>query len=199
MKKIIEKFKSFYNSTYGKLITISWALLALCLIIKLFGGNWFELNTENSKFIEFCLYVDDNFIIKKILSILIALATTLPTYIIMLKEQKPKLWKIIMLAVMLIVKCIIGWFNATIGFIIDIIILLGVITLLNKNIKRNILCFLIINALQITTILIRNISFGFGGFNFGNTFIEQTLIQIDYYIMIVLWYLYTFRRKEKQK
>lgn len=57
--KLIKKFKEFYNSTYGMLITVSWILLIVCLIIKLFGGNWFELNTENSNFIQFCLYVEN--------------------------------------------------------------------------------------------------------------------------------------------
>lgn len=197
IKTLISKFKEFYSNPYGMLITMSWLLLIVCLIIKLFGGNWFELGSENSKFIQFCLYVDNHMWLKKILGILIALITTIPLYCIMLKEQKPKLWKILMLSILLISKCIIGWFNATIGFIIDIAILLGLLTFLNKNFKRNIICFLFINFLQIITLLLRNVSFGFGNFNYNNLFIIQFLYQLDYYIMIVLWYLYTFKKKKE--
>lgn len=194
---MLNKFKEFYKNTYGMLITLSWILLIVCLIIKLFGGNWFELESQNGKFIQFCIYVDEHILLKQIFGTIIALITTFPLYCIMLNEQKPKLWKVILLLSLLTIKCIIGWFNSTIGLILDIIILLGVITLLNKNIKRNIICFVFINALQIITLLLRNASFGFdlNCFNY-NLFIVQTLYQIDYYIMIILWYLYTFKRKE---
>lgn len=196
MKKIINKFKSFYNNTYGKLITISWVLLALCLIIKLFGGNWFELNTENSKFIEFCLYVENKTILKRLIALIICLLTTIPVYCIMLNQKKPKLKIMLLLIALTIIKSIISWYNTTISFILDFVITLGVMTIFNKNIKRNIVCVIIVNVLQIMTILIRNVSFGFGGYNFGNSVIENMLYQIDYYIMIVLFYLYNFKRKE---
>ena len=45
---------------------------------------------------------------------------------------------------------------------------------------------------QLVSMGIRNLSLNF----FGNTFIEQFLIQIDYYLMIWLFYLYTFNTKK---
>ena len=68
LKKIKDKFIEFNNDTYGMLITVSWIVLIICLVIKLFGGNWFELETENSKFIQFCIYVDNTMWLKMLLA-----------------------------------------------------------------------------------------------------------------------------------
>ena len=63
-KLIVNKFKEFNRDTYGMLITVSWILLVICLVIKLFGGNWFELWWDNEKFIAACNYVENNTILK---------------------------------------------------------------------------------------------------------------------------------------
>ena len=40
-------------------ITLCWVALIAFWCLKLFGGNWFELGSENSKFIQFCNYVEN--------------------------------------------------------------------------------------------------------------------------------------------
>ena len=95
----------------------------------------------------------------------------------------------------MICKTICGWYFPTLAFILDIFILLGLTTIFNKKPLRNIICFIIISAFQLITIGIRNLSFWLGGFNFGNTFIEQLLYQIDYYLMIALFYLYNLKKE----
>lgn len=180
------------------LIVLSWVLFIICLVIKLFGGNWFELGISNEKFIAFCEYVDTNMLLKRILAFIICLATTFPVYCIMLNEQKPKWYVSLILIVLTIFKSFIGYYNSVISFILDIFILLVVISIFNKKPIRNIVCFLIINAMQILMLLVRNLDFGFGKFTFGNTFIEQSLYQIDYYLMIVLFYLYNFKKKKEK-
>ena len=192
------KLKEFIKSPYGLIIVISWIALIICLIIKLFGGNWFELWLNNDKFISFCEFVDNTQWLKMILACLICVATTVPVYIIMLNDNKPKLYILIILILLTIIKSILSWFNSTISFIMDIIILLGVISIFNKKPLRNVICFIIITIFQLMTIGIRNVSFWLGGFNFGNTFIEQSLYQIDYYLMILLFYLHNFRHKVKE-
>lgn len=197
LKKIWNNFKAFYNDTYGMLIVVSWAIFIICLIIKLFGGNWFELGTSNTKFIAFCEYVDNTLWLKKTLAVAICLFTTYPVYCIMLNEQKTKPIISITLIILTAFKSFIGWYNTIISFILDIFILLVLMTIFNKNFKRNIICFVIINAMQILMLLVRNLDFGFGNFTFANTFVEQAIYQIDYYLMIVLFYLYNFKRKKK--
>ena len=193
---MLNKFKEFYKNTYGMLITLSWILLIVCLIIKLFGGNWFELNSDNSKFIEFCLYVDENMWLKMILACVIYLISGYFILSCILNKKLDKKLIFIFLPIM-IAKSILNWYFSVLAFILDLIILLVIPIILTKNWKRVLISFVILNALQIITLLLRNAIFGFyeNSFNF-NSFIIQTLYQIDYYIMIILWYLYTFKRKE---
>lgn len=197
MKKIWNAFKTFYDNKYGMLIVVSWILFIICLVLKLFGGNWFELGTSNTKFISFCEYVDNTLWLKKTLAVVICLFTTYPVYCIMLNEQKPKPIISITLIVLTIFKSLISWYNSIISFCLDVFILLILMTILNRNFKRNIVCFLILNALQIMTLLLRNLDFGFGNFINGNSFVEQSIYQVDYYLMILLFYLYNFKRKKK--
>lgn len=194
-KTLISKFKDFYSNPYGMLITVSWLLLIVCLIIKLFGGNWFELGSENSKFIQFCLYVDNHMWLKMILACLIYLLSGYFIISIALK-QKMNLKLICIFYPIMIIKSILNWYISIIPFILDVVILFVLPLIITKNWKRPLFCVLGVLALQIISILVRNVSFGFGQFNYGNTFIVQFLYQIDYYIMIILWYLYTFKRKE---
>ena len=192
------KLKEFIKSPYGLIICISWIALIICLIIKLFGGNWFELWLKNDKFISFCGFVDNTIWLKRVLACIICVASTIPVYLIMLNNNKPKHYVLIILIILTICKSILGWYNSTISFILDIFILLVVITIFNKKPLRNIICFVIVTIFQLITIGLRNVSFWLGGFNFGNTFIEQFLIQIDYYIMIILFYLYNFKYRNKE-
>lgn len=193
---MLNKFKEFYKNTYGMLITLSWILLIICLIIKLFGGNWFELNSENSKFIEFCLYVDNNLWLKMILACVIYLISG---YFILSCILNKKLDKklILIFFPLMILKSILNWYFSVLAFILDLIILLVIPIILTKNWKRVLISFVILNALQIITLITRNVGFGFNENSFNyNYFIIQTLYQIDYYVMLILWYLYTFKRKE---
>ena len=45
-----------------RLIIICWVLLAICFVIKLFGGNFFEIMCTNKTFIKFCDFVDKYYI-----------------------------------------------------------------------------------------------------------------------------------------
>ena len=189
------KIKEFIKSPYGLIILISWIALIICLIVKLFGGNWFELWLENDNFIKFCEFVDSTQWLKMVLACGIAIITTYPVYLIMLDNNKPNKLIAILLILLTIIKSLISWYNSIISFILDIVILLGVITIFNKKPLRNIICFIILNAFQLLTIGVRSISLNF---NYGNTFIEQTIYQIDYFIMIILFYLYNFNIKRKE-
>lgn len=57
-----------------------------------------------------------------------------------------------------------------------------------KNWKRVLLINILIIVLQVMTMIIRNIGFS-DSFNYNLTIINS-LLQIDYYIMIILCYLY---------
>lgn len=194
-KELKEKFIAFNNTTYGMLIVVSWVVLLICLVIKLFGGNWFELWWDNEKFISFCNYVENTMWLKMSIACVISLTSTLPIIAIIynININKFKTKHIILYSFIIIIKSLIGWSVPLISTILDFIILLIIPFIITKNWKRILLVNVFILALQLISILIRNISFGL---NFNNTLIETYLIQVDYYIMLILLYLYNFRRKE---
>lgn len=195
-KDLFNSFKRFNDDKYGMLIVVSWVVLGICLIIKLFGGNWFELSVENDKFIAFCNFVDNTMWVKMTLACLIYLFTTYPAMCVYL--DKPKLDKKLLLIFfpLMIIKSISSWYILILAYILDVIILIILPIIISKKWKRVIFGNILVFVFQVITILIRNISFDF---NLGNTVIENYLYQVDYYIMIILFYLYTFKNKKRKE
>lgn len=194
-KELKDNFLKFYSSPYGMLIVVSWAVLLLCLIIKLFGGNWFELWWENKNFINFCNYVETKTWLKMVIACLISLITTYPLIAIIYNKNKFSKKGIILYVLIVVVKSIIGWYIPIISTILDVIVLIIIPFIITKNWKRILVANVFVILMQLISILLRNVSFVF---NHQNTLIQNYLIQIDYYIMILLFYLYTFKRKENK-
>lgn len=188
-----EKFKEFNSNTYGMLITVSWIVLIICLIIKLFGGNWFELGTDNENFVAFCNYVDKTMWLKVTLACGIYL---LSGYFILsvILNKKMTLKLLALFYPLMIAKSILGWYILWLAYIIDffIIVILPLILGKFRNWKRVIVVNLLVMAMQFITMAIRNLSIGL---NATPSFLEQAIIQVDYYLMIILCFLYNFRKK----
>lgn len=72
------------------LIITCWVVYIICLIIKLCGGNRFEIATTNQRFIDVCNYIDNNLWLKMIIATIIYVIST---YIIYLGLTKQKLFK----------------------------------------------------------------------------------------------------------
>ena len=172
------------------LIVVSWIVLIICLIIKLFGGNWFELGTENDKFIAFCQFVDNTMWLKMTLACLIYLISGYFIICIVLNEKVLKIKHILIFFPLMIFKSLMNWYYPAISFPMDLLILFIIPLILTRNWKRPIITIILILLFQIISIIFRNISFNV---NFDNTFLQQTIIQVDYYLMILLFYLYNFK------
>lgn len=192
LNKLKTQFNNFYKNKYGMLITMCWVLLFVCVIIKLFGGNWFDFKTENSNFNKFCNYVDKTKWLKIVIGCIIYLISGYFVISVILNE-KIKLKHIAMFYPLMITKAIISWYNNDISYILEMLIIVILPIILTRNWKRVLIFNVIILGLQIITIFIRNMSVGF---NDNNTFIVQFFSQIDYYIMLILIYLYNFRKEK---
>lgn len=196
IKGLYNNFKDFYNDKYGMLIVVSWVVLIFCLIVKLFGGNWFELGVENEKFVAFCNYVDNTMWLKMALACLIYLFTNYFILCILINRKKLDKKIVALFLPLMITKSIINWYFTTLGLMLDVIILIVLPIVITRKWKRVIFGNLLVMVFQLLTLGIRNLSINF---NFGNTFLEQSLYQIDYYLMIILFYLYTFKKKKIKK
>lgn len=195
MKKLWNALREFYDDKYGTLIIVSWVALILCCIVKIFGGNLFELWWDNPNFIAFCEYVENTTLLKMTIACLIYLISGYFILCITLNIKKLSLKHILIFSPIMIFKSLISWYNTTIAFILDYVILLIIPIIITKKIKRPIIVVVLIMIFQLITIVMRNLSFDF---NIGNTIIENYLIQVDYYLMILLFYLYNFKRNNKK-
>ena len=189
------KIKEFIKSPYGLIILISWIALIICLIVKLFGGNWFELWLENDNFIKFCEFVDNTQWLKIVLAFIIGIFTTYPLMCLIYNVKYYKgLW-IVLYIIIMILKSLSSWYFKIGSYIIDLLILIIIPMIITKNWKRPIIVNILTMALQLLTILIRNVN---SGLNAADTFIEQFLIQIDYYLVLILLYLYNTKKLEER-
>lgn len=194
------KIKDFIKSPYGLIILISWIALIICLIVKLFGGNWFELWLNNDKFIAFCEFVDETIWLKMVLACGIAIITTYPALCVFLNVKKFSIINNFIFISLIIIKSISTWFISWFPFVLDLIclIIIPLILCKGKYWKRIIIGNLIVIIFQLLTLIIRNVNINFA---FDNSFLIQVLYQIDYYLMIILFYLYNcyilnLKRKE---
>lgn len=177
---------------YLLLLKTSWSVLIICFFIKLLGGNWFELYSENQNYMKFCEWVDTIHIVKVILACLICVVTTYPILCI-LYDKKYFDWKISILFILaLVFKSVFSWYSLLISYTIDLTLTLLLPIIITKNFKKTIKCIILIFLFQFISIFFRNVSFNF---NQMNTFVEQSLIQIDYFLMIILFYLYNFKKE----
>lgn len=191
---MLKKLKDFYNNTYGKLIIMSWCLLIVCLIIKLFGGNWFELSTDNERFISLCAFVDEHQWLKMTINCTMYCFSTYFVICASVGQKYLTKKQSIFIFPYMITKSLISWHFYWIAFAMDIILLLGINTYISRKPLRSLLCFGLVNAFQIISLLMRGISAANIDYN---NFIITTLLQIDYYLMIALYYLYAIRKEVK--
>lgn len=191
------KLKEFIKSPYGLIICISWIALIICLIIKLFGGNWFELWLNNNKFIAFCEFVQTHKAFKIILYCFIAILTTYPAICVFLNKKYLSLYENIIFIALIIIKSISSWFISWLPFILDFfcLILLPLIFTRFKYWKRILLGNVMVVIFQLITFAIRNVNINFIS---NNEIFEILLYQVDYYLMILLFYFYNSKKIRKE-
>lgn len=184
------------KNQFRLLIIVSWVVLIICFIIKLCGGNWFELETDNNRFIKFCNYVENHNWLKMSIACIIYLFTTIPIFMIEINNNKSRI--ILFVIPLMIFKSIISWYIVWLSYVLDFIIV-GLIPLIitKGNWKRVLITIIFVLSFQIITLITRNLSLWLN--DKCNTFIEQCLLQIDYYIMILLFYFYNFNHHIKKE
>ena len=179
---------------YKTLIISCWVVLLCCFVVKLLGGNFFEIVCENEKFIRFCEFVETNW-----LKYPIALITyVLSTFIYMLGVIKKKTTKydklqlIFILITFWILKVFLSQYTIVI-FIIDALFTIVVPILFNKeNWLMSIIGYGLIILFQVISLVIKNIGVKMID---SSTFVSL-IFSIDYYIMICLFYLYRTKEEE---
>lgn len=180
-----------------RVIIISWASLALCFVIKIFGGDFFEIMSDNPNYKALCEYADSHFWCKYLIAFCSSMVCQSLYMLAILQKYKFKKWELVITTASVLISCYVKYFNNIIGLLFDVWLLLILPAILLKNIKsvwKILIAFALYISFQFISLITKNLSFGFID---NSTFI--TLIYgIDVYLMCFIYYLYRNYNKEKK-
>ena len=107
------------------------------LLVKIFGGNFFEIMCENPNYKALCEYAENHLWLDLILSISSSMFCEVLYILAIVQKYKLSLKEFIVVFVSVCLSCIIKIINSSLGFICDIwITFLLPILLLGKNYKK---------------------------------------------------------------
>lgn len=190
-------------------IILCWVLLAICFIVKIFGGNFFNIVCENKKFISVCDYVDRHIWLQFIIGCISSYITYALFYLAICR----KLWFAKSELIFLIVSIPIF-----VGLrILANLHLIGLLSLFVNIIQyfiipffikrdKSLLCsrwfipYMVIGnvlnlVFQFVSLIIKNLSI----FKLlTDNFLIAIIFSIDVFIMLVLYYLYSILKGDKK-
>ena len=185
-------------------IILCWIMLVACFAIKLFGGNWFEVVCTNEHFSKLCEFVDNNWFLYYPIGLSLYVASTIFVVLSVSNYKKFSKKDFLILILVLILLWSTQFISSNTKFIADTLFLIFsplVIHLIQeKNIKnviknnwyKGIFCFLITFIFQIISLVTKNVGIKIT----DDSTLVTLILLIDYYIMIVLYYLYMKKSKE---
>ena len=184
-------------------IITCWILLVIALILKLFGLNWFEPVVNSKNFLDICDFIENNLILKYIITCLIALILNSLSVLAILGQRFYTKIQAIVFIPFIIIMSIISWYSSVVGTILGVILYLLPIIWLKKKWYRAIIGIGLIYGFQLISILAKNV----GSYSLTYSLREEKyfiglILQIDSIIMTILYYLYAsskFRRKEEKE
>ena len=176
---------------YKTLIISCWVVLLCCFIIKLLGGNFFEIVCENEKFIRFCKYCN-NGIMYWVISIIAYTFSTTLYLMAVCKFEKPKILLIVITILMDIIKLIFINYATITGVIEFVLFIIIPICYNKKNWLRAIIGCVLVLLFQISSLVTKNIGIKV----INNDLVTGLIFSIDYYIMIILYWLYSIKEEK---
>lgn len=193
--KIVVTEDNYKELVLRRMILLCWILLGICFIIKIFGGNFFSIICTNKTFIRICNYIDNSFWFY-ILNYINYILTTSLLILASCGQYKFNKIQMVIIAITYNLCFLLKFVSLTVSSICEQIILFIMVPLsFNRNILRTILAFVLVNAFQILSLITKNLGFRI----MSDSFMVGIIFLIDYYIMLILYYLYSNLLKEKNK
>lgn len=182
-----------------RLIILCWLILITCFCIKLIFGNYFAIELENEKILRISNFIDNHLIIKNLIYLILNLFTNIVYLLIVCDKDSFNKKQLIGIVIILVILYIPKIFNNEIISIIGDCVqafLLPMIFLKPKKWYRIPLAFIIDLGFQYLSIITKNI--GIKDISNDN-FIIGIVFMIDYYIMLILCYLYVRQLRVKKE
>ena len=182
-----------------RVIVISWIALALCFVVKIFGGNFFEIMCENPNYKALCEYADTHFWLKYLICFISSMFCQYFFLLAIIQEYKLSKNKFYITLFSVLVCCFIKLLGYNISFIADIWLSILLPLLFIWKRKNKILIVLFANifniGFQFISLITKNLSIGI----IDNSTFVSLIYSIDVYIMCILYYLYRNFIKEKNE
>lgn len=176
-------------------IIICWVLLAICLVIKLFGGNFFGIMCESDNFISFCKFCDDSFV-KYILYFLYFMFES----VMLLAILKPDIFKYKLRVVLYVIFATLFWCFKILSELrivvlplwlstpITLCYLFVLLSLISKKWWQSLIVIALDTVFISMATYTKNLCFA--GY-LTDSFLITTIFMVDYYIMLILTHLYS--------
>lgn len=181
-----------------RVIIISWITLALCFVVKIFGGNFFEIMCNNPNYIALCEYADTHFWCKYLICFLSSMVCEILYLLAIMQKVKPSKKDLVLTISSMVISCFVQLLANKWTIITDIWIFFGLpCVLIGKEYKKYfsvIIAWLITFLFQIISLVVKNLAIKPVD---DSTFISL-IYMIDLYIMCILYYLYRNLNKEKK-
>lgn len=187
------------NRKYRLLLITCWCVLGLCLVIKIFRSDLFIAHTSCKAFQDFCLFVDNNDFVKYgLINLPINIVSCSIYYMAILQESKitkKSLKWLIPLIIYAIIKAIFNKYDK-LFYVLDIIMMLELPIAIDKTKwVWAIISFGATLLFQALSMIMKMNHYGM----FDNDTVIFIILNIDYYIMLVIYYLYRLEcKKEKE-
>lgn len=164
------------------------AMLFICIILKLFGVQWFDLNTDIPILQEIDKVVMNSIPLSFLYSFIMLFINSYMVCLIVVKKNSNKL--ILCISLFTLFMILFKTFSKLdmVSFILDTILLLLICLYTSKTnvIKEYVITFIINIVYQLCSIFIKSISI-----NISYTpLLIGFLFNLDYYIMLIITYLY---------
>lgn len=184
-----------------RLIIVSWVALGCCFLIKLLGGNIFEIVCNNQRFITICSYIDNNWFLYYFVMTSYCYLSMYFLVLAMCQRTMYKRWEIITLTITILLVNVVKMFSNPVGIILDIWQGIVMPILFVRKTPKKILNVLLANVLlvafQLISMFTKNISINID----NGTALESFIFSFDVLLMILLYFGYSVsiakRKKEK--
>jgi hypothetical protein len=202
--KVATNEDNYKEIVLKRAINLCWFLLFVCFIIKIFGGNFFNIVCENENFIKLCNYIDSTWLYYLVGYINYMFTSIIFTFAIC-STVKLKRNNIFICIISLTIFFMLKVVNRYFGLIVDYLIYIPIIChyfcmkegySFKQSIIRTFLGLLLVNIFQLISLFIRNL----GTFSIikDNT-LNQLIMNIDYVILLILYLLYSIKIKLKKE
>lgn len=178
-----------------RMCILCWILLFACFAIKLFGYNLFEIAVHNTMFIAICNYIQ-NSLWYYIISYIEFIAGMLLLYLIVVKDKKVFTWRTLGFLLVMTLNWIIKLLlllnsiviNPILYSVIDYAYAILVLYLFTQRFWLSVLSIILMIVFTLVSLVTRNVGLDQ---NISLNYLVIQIYLIDYYIMLVLSFLYS--------